>query len=185
MMTDCPTGRYEGKDVIVDFGTKEVKVRQVKGWLFWRREEWVDVPPESIGLNTWWSRSLRVGRKRFCIKDIPLTLEQISRGLGVVRLDPQCAVRIWEGPRSVKGDNVAIDFSSRELVTFYPTSSQSRPTFVKPFSAITGVVDSAPPRIIIYNATFGREEELKGLPMTAATVADRLGVVLIKSKAGY
>lgn len=179
-MTDYPTGRYAGRDVIIDFDAKKVKVRRVTGWLFWKREEWADVPPESIGLNTWWSKSIRVGRERFSIKDLPLALGQISRGLGVVRLDSQCATRIWEDPRSVRGDNVAIDFSSHELVTFYPTSPTSRPTLVKPFSAIAAIVDSDPPRAVIYDATLGREEELIGLPLTPADLADRLGVELIK-----
>jgi hypothetical protein len=179
MMTDNPRGRYEGRDVVIDFDAKKIRVRRVTGWLFWKREEWLEVSPQSMGLNTWWTGSLRVGFERYSIADLPLTLEQISRGLGVVRLDSECAERIWEDPHSVKGDNVAIDFSSRELVTFYSTGPQSRPTLVKPFSALRGVVDSDPPRIIIYDASY-RQEEMRGLPLTASTLAERLGVELVK-----
>jgi hypothetical protein len=178
-MADHPTGRYEGQDVVIDFDKKEVKVRRVTGWLFWKREEWVDAPLERLQPNTWWSRSLGVGLEKFSIRDLPLTIEEISKGLGVTRLDSQCAVRIWESPHSIRRDNVAIDFSSCELVTFYPTSPQSRPTLVIPFSAIAGVVDRDPPRIIKKNVTFGQEEEIRGLPISAATLAEKLGVELI------
>jgi hypothetical protein len=185
-MTKYPTGRYEGRDVVIDFDTKEVKVRRITGCLLWRREEWLDVPLESIHLNTWWSRSLGVGAERFSVKDLSLTVEEISRGLGVMRLDTRDAVRIWEDQHSVKGDNIALDFSSRELVIFHSTGPATGPTMVTPFSAIEGVIDSEPPQIIMRDATFGREVGMKGLSMTAATLADRLGVVLIKSnKAGY
>jgi hypothetical protein len=177
IMTNYPTGHYEGRDVVIDFDAKKVKVRRVTGWLLWKQEEWLDIPLESLQLNTWWSRSLGVGLEKFSIADLPLTIEEISRGLGLVRLDAQGAVRIWEDPHSIKGDNAAIDFSSCELVTFYPASPQSRPTLVKPFSAIAGVIDSDPPQII---TSFDQEEELRGLSITAADLAERLGVKLIQ-----
>lgn len=179
-MTKYPTGRYEGRDVVIDFGTKEVKVRRITGCLLWRREEWLDASLDSIHLNTWWSRSIGVGAERFSIKDLLLTVEEISRGLGVMRLDTQCAVRIWEDQHSVKGDNIAIDFSSHELVIFHSTGPATGPTIVTPFSAIAGVLDSAPPRISMKDVTLGREVETKGLPLTAATLAERLGVALIE-----
>jgi hypothetical protein len=178
-MTDL-TGRYEGRDVVIDFDTMEVKVRRVSGWWKWRQEEWLDVPLTSLAINTYWPSKLDTTFGKFSIADLPLTLEEISRGLGVIRLDTQCAVRIWKDSRSVKGDNVAIDFLSRELVLFHSTGPRSRPTIVIPFSAVAGIVDSESPRILIKNVTFGQEWEIRGLPITAKTLAEKLDVELIR-----
>jgi len=180
VIADYPTGRYEGRDVVIDFDTKEVKVRRVTGWLFWKREEWLDAPLASIHLNTWWSRSLGVGSERYSIKDLPLTVEVVSRGLELMRLDTQCAVRIWEDLHSVKGENIAIDFSSCELVIFHYTGSTTGPTTVIPFSALEGIVDSDPPRFIMKDLALGREVKIRGLPLNAATLAERLGVEVVE-----
>src|SRR5512139_1148911 len=104
---------YQGRVVSIDFNAKKVRVRRYLRWLFWKPGEWSDVPLEDLDLNTWWPQSIGTSIGRFSISDLPLTIKQISEGLGVVRLDSQGASRIWESARSLKGENVALDFTER------------------------------------------------------------------------
>ena len=172
-MSNKPIGYYEGRDVRINFDTKEVTVRKVVGDKRHKQEIWVNVPLHELSLNTWYSQSIENKDGRFSIKDIGLNLQAISSGLEVMRLDSESAVRIWSNLDAIKGKNIALDFSTCEIAL--------KPSpFVFPFTAVAGVIDEDFPQIVYkhHGITNGKYPTI-GILLSAVELAKRLGVPII------
>jgi hypothetical protein len=177
-MNDPLKGSYKGRDIIINFDTKEVTIRRVSGCrLFSEREEWITYPLVTITVSS--SENLIiVNLYRRSISDLSLTPESIAKGLGIARNDGERNKEIWESQQTIKGEDIAIDFF-RDEVTLWRSS-------VLPFSGIYCVVNSSPAYILEkYPYVNGLLEEkwwkhsIAGLPMEAEELANKFGVPLL------
>jgi hypothetical protein len=175
-MNPLPSGVYPGRNVIINVDIPQVQVRYVHG-PFWRqREEWRVVPLGQLGLNTWYPQSVETRGERFSFADLPLTLRDISEGLGVERLDGDSVARIWNNPNTVKGRFLAIDFATGEVA--FKTSA-----YVLPFTGIAGVLAGDPPHLVYkhHAQSIGRHPTTD-IPLDAAALSRKLHVPLLPSE---
>jgi hypothetical protein len=174
-MTPLIKGQNQGRDVRIDFGMGEVWIRHVQGGLLQRTEEWKKVPLGSLILNTWYPQSIETPDGRYSIKDLSLTLQDISRGLGVMRLDGESAERIWTSASVLKGKFMAVDFGIREIAL--------KPSpLVLPFNSIAGVLDKDPPDVVYkHHGLQSGKHSAEDLPISGTTLAEQLGVPLIRA----
>lgn len=160
--------------MIIDFDAPQIQVRYESGFLWRKREEWIVVPLGQLGLNTWYPQSVEKSGMRFSLADLPLTLRDISEGLGVQRLDGDSVARIWNNPQSLKGRFLAIDFTTSEVA--FKSSA-----YVLPFTGIAGVVAGNPPALQYthHRGSFG-QHPTADIGLDTAELAHKLKVPILQ-----
>lgn len=146
-----------------------------------KRGTWYRVEPRQLDLNAVFPHRVEVvDLGRFDCDDVGLHVREISRRVGVIRIDEEVAGQIWASPSAVRGDKIAIAFDLGELVwSPYPRSHPSE--IVHPFRSFKEV-RTIPKASLAERWTMFQDDPgvpLAGLSITLVELADRMGLPLL------
>ena len=157
---------------------RDVKLTSSQLWVR-HRGAWRPVEPQRLSLSMRHPTLVEVmGLDDFDAADSGLTVREISRRVGAMRIDREVWDYIWKSPQSLRGDHVAVSFELGEVVwEAWPTHPSE---LVYPFRWFSAVRLAEAAYLVARWKYFPDQFDLslKGVPMDPEELARRMGLPL-------